>query len=55
LAGPVAHVGEMRNVHILIGKPEGMRPLGRSRRRWEDDGRMRLRERGKERCGLDGI
>jgi len=34
---------------ILVGKPEGKRPLGRSRRRWKDI-RMNLREGG---CGLD--
>ena len=29
---------------VLVGKPEGMRPLGRPRRRWEDNIRMDLRE-----------
>jgi hypothetical protein len=30
-------MGEERNVYrVLVGKPEGKRPLGRSRRRWED-------------------
>jgi hypothetical protein len=39
----------MRNAcKILIGKPEGKRPLGRSRRRWENDIRMDLREIGLE-------
>jgi hypothetical protein len=38
--------GEMRNVHkILVGMPDGKRPLGRPRRRWED---MDLRETGLE-------
>jgi hypothetical protein len=38
--------GEMRNAYrILVGEPEGKRPLGRSRRRWEDI-RMDLREIG---------
>jgi hypothetical protein len=38
-------MGDMRNgCKILIGKPEGKRPLGRSRRRWEDKSRMDLRE-----------
>jgi hypothetical protein len=33
----VAHVGEGRNVNrVLVGKPEGKRPLGRPRRRWVD-------------------
>jgi hypothetical protein len=36
---------EMRNTYkILVGKPEGKRPLGRPRRRWEDNIRMDLRE-----------
>jgi len=33
---------------VLVGKPEGKRPLGRPRRRWEDNIRMDLREVG---CG----
>jgi hypothetical protein len=34
--GRVARMGEMRNAYIiLVGKPEGKRPLGRPRRRWE--------------------
>jgi hypothetical protein len=44
-AGHVARMGEERNVHrVLMGKPEGKRPLGRPRRRWEDGIRMDLRE-----------
>jgi hypothetical protein len=40
-------VREMRNSYkILVGKPEGKKPLGRHRRRWEDDIRMDLREIG---------
>jgi hypothetical protein len=36
-AGHVARMGEGRGVHsVLVGKPEGTRPLGRPRRRWED-------------------
>jgi hypothetical protein len=35
-AGHVARMGEDRGVHrVLVGKPEGKRPLGRPRRRWE--------------------
>jgi hypothetical protein len=42
----------MRNAHeILVGKPEGKRPLGRSRPRWEDNIRMKLKEIGWE--GVD--
>jgi hypothetical protein len=38
---------EERNVYrILMGKPEGKRPVGRPRRRWEDGIRMDLREIG---------
>jgi hypothetical protein len=38
-------MGEKSNVYrILVGKPEGKRPLGRPRRRWEDNIRMDLRE-----------
>ena len=34
----VAHMGERRSLYrILVGKPEGKRPLGRPRRRWEDN------------------
>jgi len=36
-AGHVARMGEDRGVNrVLVGKPEGKRPLGRPRRRWED-------------------
>jgi hypothetical protein len=46
-AGHVAHMGEGRNLYrVLVGKPEGRRPLGRSRRRWEDEIRMDLEEIG---------
>jgi hypothetical protein len=37
----------MRGVHrVLVGKPEGRRPLGRTRRRWEDNIKMDLQEVG---------
>jgi hypothetical protein len=36
IAGHVARMGEMINAYILVGKPKGKRPLGRSRSRWED-------------------
>jgi hypothetical protein len=47
-AGRVARMGEERNVYrVLMGKPEGKRPIERPRRRWEEDGiRMDLREIG---------
>jgi hypothetical protein len=44
-------MGEERKVYkILVGKPEGKRPLGRPRRRWEDGIRIDLRE-----IGLGGV
>jgi hypothetical protein len=46
-AGHVAYMGEERNVYrVLMGKPEGKRPLGRPRRRWEDGIRMDIKEIG---------
>jgi len=40
-------MGEGRGVHrVIVGKPEGKRPLGRPRRRWEDNIKMDLREVG---------
>jgi hypothetical protein len=46
-AGHVARMGEKRKAYmLLIGKPEGRRPLGRPRRRWMDNIRMDLREVG---------
>jgi hypothetical protein len=46
-AGHVACVGEGRGAcRILVGRPEGRRPLGRSRRRWEDNIKMDLQEVG---------
>jgi hypothetical protein len=46
-AGHVAGMGEERKLYnVLVGKPEGKRPLGRPRRRWEDGIRMDLREIG---------
>ena len=46
-AGLVARMGEDRGVHrVLVGKPEGKRPLGRPRRRWEDNIKMDLQEVG---------
>jgi hypothetical protein len=46
-AGHVARIGEGRGVYrVLVGKPEGKRPLGRPRLRWEDNIRMDLQEVG---------
>jgi hypothetical protein len=46
-AGHVARIGEYKKVYkVLVWKPEGKRPLGRPRRKWEDGIRMHLREIG---------
>jgi hypothetical protein len=49
-AGHVAHMGEDRGVHrvcrVLVGKPEGKRPLRRPRGRWKDNIKMDLQEVG---------
>jgi hypothetical protein len=46
-AGHVACMGEKRGAYRdLVGKPEGRRPLGRPRRRWEDNIKMGIREVG---------
>jgi hypothetical protein len=50
-AGHVAHMGEGRGVYwVLVGKPEGKRPLGRPGHRWEDNIKLDLRE-----IGIDGM
>ena len=53
-AGHVAPTDDRRGVYrVLVGKPEGKRPLGRPRRRWEDSIMMHLQEVG---CvGMDWI
>jgi hypothetical protein len=49
LAGHIANMGEVRNAgNILIGKPEGKRPLGIPRHKWDDNIGMDHRERGWE-------
>jgi hypothetical protein len=49
-AGQVARMGEGRGAHrVLVGRPKGKRPLGRPRRRWEDNIKMDLGE-----IGIDG-
>jgi hypothetical protein len=46
-AGHLARMGEKRNEYrILVGMPEGKRPLGRPRRRWVDIIKMDLRKDG---------
>jgi hypothetical protein len=50
-AGHVERMGKGRGVYrVLVGRPECKRPLGRSRRRWEDNIKMDLRE-----IGIDGV
>jgi hypothetical protein len=50
-AGHAARMGETRNAYrILVGKPEGERPLGRPGRRWVDNIKMDLRG-----IGWDGV
>jgi hypothetical protein len=49
-AGHVARMGGGRGVYrVLVGRPEGKRPLERPRRKWEDNSKMDLRE-----MGIDG-
>jgi hypothetical protein len=46
-------MGKVRGAYnILVGKPEGKRPIGRPRHRWEDNIKMDLRVWG---CGLDSF
>jgi hypothetical protein len=53
-AGHLARMGEKRNAYrILMGKPEGKKPLGRPRRRWGGSIKMDLREIGW--VGMDWI
>jgi hypothetical protein len=50
-AGHVACMEEGRGVYrVMVGRPEGKRPLGRPRRRWEDNIKIDLRE-----IGIDGV
>jgi hypothetical protein len=47
MGGPCSTNGEKRNAYrLLVGEPEGKRPLGRLRRRWVDNIRMDLGEEG---------
>ena len=55
-AGHVARMREGRGVHrVLVEKPEGKRPLGRPRHRWEDNIKIDLQEVGGVFWGLDGV
>jgi len=47
MGGELGTMGERRDANrILVGRPEGKRPLGRSRRRYEDDMKFDLQEVG---------
>jgi len=53
-AGHVALMEERRGVHrVLVGKPQGKRPLGRHKRRWEYNIKMDLQVVGRGGHGLD--
>jgi hypothetical protein len=53
MGGHVARMGEKRGAYrILVGRPEGRRPLGRPRRRWEDNIKIYLQDVG---WGMDWI
>ena len=47
-AGRVARTSERKCAYRVVGKPEGKRPLGRTRHSWEDNNKMDLQEVG---CG----
>ena len=55
-AGYVSHMGAGRGVHrVLVGKPKGKKPMGRPKRRWEDNIKMDIQEVGGG-CGhWDGV
>jgi hypothetical protein len=56
VGGHVARKGEKRNVYkLLVGKPEGKRPLGRSRRMWINNIKMDLLEIGLSVVDLIGL
>jgi hypothetical protein len=55
-AGHVARMGEERKVHtVVVGKPEGKRPLPRLRHRWENGIITDLREIGWGECRVDSV
>jgi hypothetical protein len=56
MGGACGAHGEVRGPYnILVGRPEGRRPLGRPRRRWEDNIKMDLRLNRVWGCGLDSL
>jgi hypothetical protein len=50
-----ANGGGKRGHRVLVGNPEGKRPLGRPRRRWKDNIKMDVQEVGGGSWGLDGV
>ena len=53
-AGNIVCMWERIGVYrVLVGKPEGKRPLGRPRRRWENNNKLDIQEVGCGGCGLD--
>jgi hypothetical protein len=47
MAGKLARLGEGRGVYrVLVGKPKGKKPLGRPRRRWENNVKIDLKKLG---------
>jgi len=53
IGGACSTYGERRGIYrVLVGKPEGKRPLGRLRHRWEDNIKLELKEVG---CGGIGL
>jgi hypothetical protein len=56
MGGPCSTNGEKRNAYrLLVGKPEGKRPLGRPRHKWVDNIRMDLGEVGWDEVDLIGL
>jgi hypothetical protein len=54
--GHVVQIGEKGNMYrLVVGKPEGTRPLGRPRRRWVDNIKMELGEIGLGELGRIGV
>jgi hypothetical protein len=51
LTGHIARIGKGRDVYrVLVGKPEGNRPLGKLKRRWDDNIKMDIQEVGFRVC-----
>jgi hypothetical protein len=56
IGGYAAHIGERRSAHmVMVWKPEGKRPHGRSRPRWEDKIKMYLRKKNRDMTGMNWL